>query len=225
MDTKIKICGITRESELPVLQECHVDYAGFVIFPGSRRYVTLERAARLRERLDPRIRSVAVTVDPTEELIAGIREAGFDVLQIHKLDDISRLEHVTLPVWLALQVTRDGTMTGGQNSAGTAGQSGSGTFGLPEWTALPSVVEGVLLDAAEYGSGRTFSWEDFPLEALEGRRERKLILAGGLTAENVRRGMGLFAPDVVDVSSWVEGTDGKDPGKIREFVRKVREDE
>lgn len=217
MDTKIKICGITRESELPVLQECHVDYAGFVIFPGSRRYVTLERAARLRERLDLRIRSVAVTVDPTEELIAGIREAGFDVLQIHKLADISRLEHVTLPVWLALQVTRDG--------AGTAGQSGSGTFGLPEWTALPPVVEGVLLDAAEYGSGRTFSWEEFPLEALDGRRERKLILAGGLTAENVRRGMRLFTPDVVDVSSWVEGTDGKDPGKIREFVRKVREHE
>lgn len=225
MHTKIKICGITRESELPVLNEVQTDYAGFVIFPGSKRYVALERAVQLKRQLDSGIRSVAVTVNPSEELMAGIIEAGFDVLQIHKLDDISRLEHVGIPVWLAWQVTRDGTGTAEHSSTGTAGQNSAGTFWQPEWKKLPPSVEGILLDAAEYGSGRTFSWEEFPMEALAERQERKLILAGGLTEENVRWGIRLFAPDIVDVSSSVEGPEGKDPDKIKDFVRKVREDE
>lgn len=209
MHTKIKICGITREAEISILNDLMIDYAGFVIFPGSKRYVTVEQAVRLKEQLAPGVCSVAVTVNPSGELMRQITEAGFGVLQIHRLDRLERIAGLSVPVWLARQVTRD-----------AAEKQGSVQ---PDWNALPPPVEGILLDAAEYGSGRTFSWEEFPMEALAGRRNHRLILAGGLTEDNVQRGMGLFRPDIVDVSSSVEGRLGKDPDRIKRFVRKVRE--
>lgn len=223
MHTKIKICGITREAEISVLNDLRIDYAGFVIFPGSKRYVTVEQAVRLKDRLAPGICSVAVTVNPSGELMRQIAEAGFDVLQIHKLDRLEQIAGVSVPVWLARQVARDEAdvhNSADGNRPDAAAEQGSVQ---PDWNALPPPVEGILLDAAEYGSGRTFSWEEFPMEALAGRRNHRLILAGGLTEDNVQRGMGLFRPDIVDVSSSVEGRQGKDPDKIKRFVRKVRE--
>lgn len=201
--TKIKICGITREAEVEVLNECRVDYAGFVIFPDSKRYVTVERAKKLKYHLDIGIQSVAVTVNPDLNLIREIESAGFDVLQIHRDLDMEKLDYVSIPVWLALQVKKE-------------------NFSLP---AFCDKIEKILLDAPQYGSGKTFDWEQFPFSRQELWQGRELILAGGLTAENVTRGMDLFHPYAVDVSSSVEGENGKDPDKIKAFVRKVREHE
>ena len=80
---KIKICGITRENEVELLNELHVDYAGFVLFfEKSKRNMDLNRAVELKNRLKS-TRSVAVVVEPTLEQARLIEEAGFDVLQVH----------------------------------------------------------------------------------------------------------------------------------------------
>lgn len=201
--TKIKICGITRESEIDVLNECRVDYAGFVIFPDSKRYVTVERARELKSHLDAGIKAVAVTVNPNLDLLREIESAGFDIIQIHKELDMKKINQITIPVWLALQVKKD-------------------DFSLPVFS---DNIEKILLDAPQYGSGKTFDWEQFPFSRTELWQGRELILAGGLTEENVTRGMDVFHPYAVDVSSSVEGENGKDPEKIKAFVRKVREHE
>lgn len=201
--TKIKICGITREAEIEALNECQVDYAGFVLFSGSKRYVTVNRAKELKEKLDPGIRSVAVTVEPDRNLIEEIEKAGFDIIQIHRDLDMEKFDQIKIPVWLALQIKRE-------------------ELSLPTFSEK---IENVLLDAPQYGSGKTFDWEQFPISCTNLWQGRKLILAGGLTAENVSRCMDLFHPWAVDVSSSVEGETGKDPEKIKAFVRKVREHE
>lgn len=202
--TKIKICGITNESETEVLNRMQVDYAGFVFFEKSKRNVSIERAKEIKKSLNPSIQTVAVTVNPAPDLIEKIVEAGFDILQIHKMKEFP--ENLKIPVWVAYQVRS-------REDAGAI--------------KVPDGASGILLDAPEYGSGRTFSWKDFPMEKRREWQERKtpFILAGGLSYENVEEGIRLFKPDVVDVSSSVEGEHGKDNKKVEAFVRKVREHE
>ena len=84
--TKIKICGITGEDEIAALNETGVDYAGFVLYEKSKRYVTVQKARQLFEKLNKGIRKVAVTVAPERALIEDIGRAGFDLLQVHGVD-------------------------------------------------------------------------------------------------------------------------------------------
>ena len=137
-------------------------------------------------------------------MIDEIIEAGFDILQIHKMQEFP--ENLKIPVWVAYQV----------RSRKEA-----------EEINVPDGISGILLDAPEYGSGKTFSWQDFPMKKRREWQERRIpfILAGGLSSENVEEGIRLFEPDVVDVSSSVEGEHGKDYKKVEAFVRKVREHE
>ena len=67
--TKIKICGITRESETEVLNRMQVDYAGFVFFEKSKRNVSIEQAKEIKKHLKSSIKTVAVTVNPALDLI------------------------------------------------------------------------------------------------------------------------------------------------------------
>ena len=138
---KIKICGITRESETEVLNQMQVDYAGFVFFEKSKRNVSIEQAKEIKKHLKPSIKTVAVTVNPALDLIDEIIEAGFDILQIHKMQEFP--ENLKIPVWVACQV----------RSREEA-----------EEINVPDGISGILLDAPEFGSGKTFSWQDFPMK-------------------------------------------------------------
>lgn len=99
--------------------------------------------------MKPSIKTVAVTVNPALDLIDEIIEAGFDILQIHKMQEFP--ENLKIPVWVACQV----------RSREEA-----------EEINVPDGISGILLDAPEYGSGKTFSWQDFPMKKEgNGRKE------------------------------------------------------
>lgn len=221
--SKIKICGITRACEAEWLNEADVDYAGFVFYEKSKRNISIAKAKEIAKKLKPDIKSVAVLVSPDEERIREIADAGFDILQIHGECDASLIEQTRLPVWQAFQL-KDLT----------------DTECLRRMEA--SRVSGVLLDAGDYGSGKTFGWEHekegspqalmwyMEYVQMQERMRMKnttLILAGGLNADNVAFGTELFHPDIVDVSSGVEqeGTSfaGKNREKILAFVQAVRQ--
>jgi phosphoribosylanthranilate isomerase len=97
---------------------------------------------------------------------------------------------------------------------------------LPE--NLADKIKAVVVDGAQFGSGRTFDWN---ADWLDGKKQelsaifgnRRFILAGGLNPENVSEGIRIFHPDIVDVSSGVEGQFGKDKEKIEAFVHAVRQ--
>ena len=220
--SKIKICGITRECEAEWLNEAAVDYAGFVFYEKSKRNVPIAKAKEIAKKLKQDIKSVAVLVSPVEEQIREIEDAGFDILQIHGECDVNLIEQTRIPVWQAFQL-----------------KNLTDTECLRRMEA--SRASGVLLDAGDYGSGKTFGWEhekEGSLQALmwymeyvqmQERMQKKnttLILAGGLNADNVALGMELFHPDVVDVSSGVEQEGPPFAGKSREkllaFVQAVR---
>ncbi len=202
--TQIKICGITRECEAEYLSEAGVDYAGFVLYEKSKRYLEIPRAIEIFKKLKKDIIKVAVTVDPDEELLEEIEQAGFDVLQVHKNLRAEVQSRCTLPIWYAVNLHRQEELAECFHCRGAE-------------------VAGYVIDAPEAGSGRTFDWHAWDeTRWRDGLSGKKFILAGGLTPANVAEGIRIFHPDVVDVSSGVEGVNGKNREKIIQFAEAAR---
>ncbi len=205
---KIKICGITREDEIELLNELGVDYAGFVLFfDKSRRNVDFDRAVRLKNKLK-NTKAVAVVVEPTLEQARAIEEAGFDVLQVHGRLSEDIEEKCKITIWKALNVKDN------QEEAGRA---------EIEKLIKNDRISAIVMDAANAGSGETFDW-DIMLNEDFGTKD--FVLAGGLNPINVGSAIQKLDPDVVDVSSGVEYTDrtirGKDAEKVIKFVENTR---
>ncbi len=203
---QIKICGLTRQKEADFLNREKVDYAGFVLFEKSKRKVSFSKIKEIGNRLSPDIKRVAVTVSPDKKLLEQIEQAGFDILQVHGELKPEILEESTLPIWRACNVKESKDI---------------------EQLEQHKKITGYVIDAGTAGSGTTFDWNK-SWEVLEEAKKtifagKKFILAGGLNPENVAKGIEIFAPDIVDVSSGVEGKHGKEQKRIEEFVRKVRE--
>ena len=207
MNMKIKICGLTRICEAEYLNENDIDYAGFVFYKKSKRNITLSQALEIMDKLTGDIKRVAVMVSPTEEFIRQLNELPFDIYQIHGELTQEVLKACKRDVWRALNIESSAEITAFLNS-------------LPNECKH---VRGIVFDAPDFGSGKPFDWEGDA--RIEERLKTKLeiILAGGLNKDNVREGIRRFAPDVVDVSSAVEGCDGKDKNKIKAFADAVRE--
>ncbi len=216
--TGIKICGLTLEAEADYINENNIDYAGFVFYEKSRRNVSTEKAKAIMAGLDDKVRRVAVTVSPDTELMKRIEEAGFDIIQIHGELTDKVLETVKIPVWRAI------------NIADMDEQYEKLRFYENINEELQKKIRGVLMDAPDFGSGKTFNWRKTKRLLKAGDRsspfgERDFILAGGLNSSNVSEGIRIFEPDIVDVSSGIEGENGKSEEKIREFVNAVRKGE
>lgn len=207
----IKICGLTRKEEAAYLNENQVNYAGFVFFEKSKRNITIEKAKEIASALSPEIKKVAVMVSPDEGFIKELQDANlFDILQIHKNLTKEVLQEAKLPVWYAFNIADPVQIAEKQKFLQE----------LPQ--ELSDKIKGLVVDGAEYGSGKTFDWNK-QIEATGKLFEgRKFILAGGLNADNVSEGISIFRPDIVDVSSGVEGEIGKDEDKVAGFVSAVR---
>lgn len=208
---EIKICGITSTKEAEVLIEEKVDYAGLVLFfEKSKRNNTLEQAADIVKFLKEReavwhIKKVAVVVSPTKEQIKQIEQMGFEYIQVHGELAKEAFDAIGIPMIRAVY--------------------GKDEELLKRIKGCPK-IEALLFDGLVPGSGEVFDWS--LLENVRSRLEGwnpKLILAGGLNARNVKEAIEAVKPHAVDVSSGVEFNReriGKDPEKIREFVRLVR---
>ena len=202
MSPKIKICGLTRPEETVMLSNNRVDYAGLVMFyEKSRRNNTVLQAEQILKGLPDNIQKVAVTVSPDVSRVRQIEQLGFDILQVHGELSEEVLEAVSIPVWQACNIEKEDDFL--------------------EISRHPK-VKGVVLDGKNPGNGKPFDWSI--IQKFD-KRNRLFILAGGLCADNVQDALLLANPDVVDVSSGVEGNNGKDALKIQQFVRKVRTDE
>lgn len=200
MRTKVKICGLTKPSEAQMLNKYGADYAGFVMFcEKSRRNNTVQNAWQVLRYLDRKIQKVAVVVSPTLEQVRMIERMDFQAVQIHGELPEELLQEIRLPVWRAYNI-KNRTVPGG--------------FDDPKISAY-------VLDGGVPGAGKPFDWE--AMKRFQ-RGGKMLVLAGGLNEENVKAAIDILHPDVVDVSSGVEGEDGKDSLKVKEFIRKVKTD-
>jgi phosphoribosylanthranilate isomerase len=201
----VKICGITRIEDAEAAAGAGANALGFVFWPRSPRAVDVATARRIIETLPPFVVRVGVFVDATrEELARTSDEAGLDVVQLHGDEPPEALRDLPRRALKALRVT-------------------SGF--VPELVdRYIGRVGGILLDSGATGvpggSGRSFDWS---VACAVRQRVKRLVLAGGLTPDNVRAALAQVRPDAVDVSSGVESEPGrKDPKKVRDFVAAVR---
>lgn len=199
--TKVKICGLKNPTDIKCINTLSPDFAGFVMFfEKSHRNISVQTAQELLALLDKNIKSVAVTVSPTEEQLEQIYNLGFDYVQIHGNITDEVLKNSKTPIIRAINV--------------------SGTDSLTDLDNYKN-VKGILFDSAVPGSGQGFDWS--MLEKLP-KSQKMLFLAGGLTADNVAAAICQVHPYAVDVSSGVELSDksGKDFGLVRTFIENAR---
>lgn len=199
--TKIKICGLYRNCDIDYVNETRPDFAGFIFYPPSHRYVTEEQMRHFRERLKQEIPAVGVFVDePVEQVARYLEEGLIQVAQLHGHEDedyIKKLRKLVpgCEIWKAFRIQSKADL---QNAA-------------------KSSADRILLDNG-YGTGRCFDWR-----LMEGQDiPRPFLLAGGLHPGNVEAALERFHPWGVDVSSGVETDKQKDLGKIREMIWKIR---
>ncbi len=204
-EVQIKICGITSVADGLEAAQAGVHAVGFVFWPQSTRFVEPELARTISAALPPLMARVGVFVDaPREVLVRTAETVGLDVLQLHGDERPEDLRGLPRRVVKALRVTQG--------------------FSADMLEPYREHAQGILLDAGHAGqpggSGRTFDWS-----LAQAAREAApyLILAGGLTPENVGQAIRVVKPDAVDVSGGVERAPGqKDPARIKAFVKAVR---
>jgi len=197
----VKICGITRGEDAQAAVSAGANALGFVFWSKSPRRVDVDVARGIVSTLPPSILAVGVFVDqPVEEVNEIGSRVDLGAVQLHGAEDVSYARMMTRPVVKALAV---------------------GTGVPPVLSTWPDAVT-VLLDVHDPvkkgGTGKTIDW----VAAAGIAEQRRVILAGGLTPENVRDAITRVRPWGIDVSSGVEREPGiKDHGRLKALFEAV----
>ncbi len=199
--TKIKLCGLSRTEDIEAVNELKPEYIGFVFAPKSRRYVTPQAAAELKQLLSAEIQAVGVFVNESPEKIAELLRSGvIDIAQLHGDEDedyISRLRQLTdKPIIKAFRVKTEKDIADAERCS----------------------ADYILLDSGA-GTGTVFDWK------LPANIRRSYFLAGGLSPDNVGKAVAALHPFAVDVSSGIETDGTKDKTKMAAFAAAVRKGE
>jgi phosphoribosylanthranilate isomerase len=211
---RVKICGVTRPDDAAAVAAAGADYVGLNFWSESKRRVDLGTApaiARAARDARPGVQIVGLFVDSPPDAIQRVQLiVGLDVIQLHGDETPERCRAIAattgLPVWKAVAVT-------GPEAVADLGR----------WP-----VDAILLDAPSVGrggSGRTVDWA-VAADAVRRHPGVEVVLAGGLTPDNVAAAIARVGPWAVDVASGVEIAPGeKDADRVRAFVRAARGEE
>jgi phosphoribosylanthranilate isomerase len=206
---EVKICGLTRAVDAEAADAAGAAYLGVIFAGGPRMRSPADARAILAGR---RARKVGVFAEQPESEIASIAAtAMLDVIQLHAVSSVERVEAVRaatgLEVWAGIR-TADGVLDDAAEELAEAADA----------LLVDALVPGQL-----GGTGVVVPWLALG-ESLDGMQvAARVVLAGGLTPENVAEAIDYVAPSVVDVSSGVESAPGiKDHARIRAFIAAVR---
>jgi phosphoribosylanthranilate isomerase len=206
---KVKICGVRTPAIIEEAAKAGADFVGLVLFPNSPRHLELDEARVLAAIARGEIGTVAVLVDPDDELIAGVAgRVKPDLIQLHGNETPERVSAIKamtgLPVMKAIPVAEAGDVRRASDYAGSA------DYILFDAKASPDAV-------LAGGNGVPFDWQ-----ALAGVKP-PFALSGGLTAETVAEAIRVTGAALVDVSSGVERSRGeKDAKLVASFIRAAK---
>lgn len=196
--TRIKFCGLTCEQDITAAVAAGADALGFVLWPGSRRHVAAEELIALAAQVPAFVTRVGLFVDPEPEFVRRV-EPHLDLLQFHGDEAPAFCASFARPWIKALRMRDD----------------------LDLYAAAEAYAgaQALLLDAyrpgVPGGTGETFDWSRIPASL-----QKPVILAGGLTPDNVAHAIVRVRPFAVDVSGGVEAEPGrKCPRRLLAFSR------
>lgn len=199
---KVKICGITNEDDAKAAVDAGADALGFVFYLESPRYILPHTAGRIARSLPPFVTTVGLFVNEAPERVNRcMEEMGLSVAQLHGDEPAAICRRIRWPVVKAVRVECEED--------------------LREMAAYR--VTAFLLDARVQGlyggTGKPLPWD----VAIKAKRYGRIMLAGGLTPENVAEAVRKVRPYGVDVSSGVEASPGrKDHRKLERFIREAK---
>ncbi len=199
---RVKFCGITRGEDGLAAAAAGADAVGFVFHAASSRNVAPRAAGAIARTLPPFVTRVGVVVDPDRDTLTAIlAEVRLDCLQFHGDEAPEDCRRWGLPYLRAVRM-RPGV-------------------DLDAIAARYADAQALLVDSYDPhlpgGTGHGFDWRRLPP-----RLALPLVLAGGLTPDNVARAIEAVRPWAVDVSGGIEATPGiKDRGKMRRFIHEV----
>ena len=203
MKTRIKFCGMTRQQDIQTAIALGVDALGFVFVESSARNIDIETAMSLTQKIPPFVVKVGLFMNSqATEIENVINNVKLNLLQFHGDEEEPFCKQFGMPYLKAVPM--------------------ASTLSLSEFCQAYSSATGFLLDSHAKGemggSGKQFSWRKIPENI-----DKPMILAGGLSAENVAEAIRIVRPYAVDVSSGIETSKGiKDPVKMRQFVKEVK---
>lgn len=199
---RIKICGITRPGDAEQAMALGADTVGCVFHAASARHVTAEIAQDIQVAVGNAGTLVGLFVDPTVDQVQAVLDrVDLDVLQFHGQESPAFCEQFQRPYLKAVAMSADVDLSAVNRAYESA--------------------RGLLLDSAHEGqfggTGHRFDWD-----WIDAGLERRLMLAGGLNADNVGEAIRQVRPAAVDVSSGVERDKGiKDSGRMKAFIEAV----
>ncbi|WP_373894978.1 phosphoribosylanthranilate isomerase [Virgibacillus natechei] len=197
----VKICGIKTSNAARTAANAGADFIGFVFTP-SKRQISPEDAAAIADSLPPSIQKVGVFVNETVDKMTEIATlVGLDFIQLHGDESPSIAEQLPCKIIKAFPAQPDN---------------------LSQISTFPS--DYYLIDSPfgknRGGNGTTFDWNITKRLTLD---RKKVILAGGLTPDNIQEAIQLVEPAGVDVSSGVETNGEKDTEKIKQFIEYAKD--
>ena len=204
MRTRVKICGLTRPSDAQAVAAAGVDAIGLVFYAQSPRAVDIAQARAVVSALPPFVTSVGLFVDAPPAFVSKVMAAvRLDLLQFHGDEAPDACDAYGQPWIKALRVR-----------PGIDLMREADRYGRARALLLDAYRPGV-----PGGTGECFDWVLIPLELGP-----RIVLAGGLTPDNVADAIGRVRPYAVDVSGGVESAKGiKDHAKIDAFMQGVRD--
>lgn len=199
---KIKICGIKSAEDVAIINEFKPNFAGFIFYPKSKRFLSKQKAKELKKLIDPDIQVVGVFVDEDSRYIKElIEESVIDIVQLHGHEDqdtIDFLKSLGIPVIKAIRV-----------------KSPDSLLDIKKYDPDYFLFD---IYSKDYGgTGKTFNWD--LLDNYD--RDIPYFLAGGLNIDNLNRALELPAFSL-DISSGVETNGNKDKKKIKEIINSLR---
>ncbi|MCS7222189.1 MAG: phosphoribosylanthranilate isomerase [Anaerolineae bacterium] len=212
---KVKICGITNLEDARVAVAAGADFLGFIFYPRSPRYVTPERAGQIIAALHAEgltATTVGVFVDaPLAEIEHTMQVAGLDLAQLHGDEPVAQVQALGGRAFKALRPHSGNDVEADMLSYLSV---------APDAAWVPQLLVDAYHPSAYGGTGQIGDWR---LAQLLARRCARLLLAGGLTPDNVAQAIAEVRPWGVDVSSGVEASPGrKDHGRVRAFIAAAR---
>ncbi len=202
--TRIKICGITNLTDAQLAADLGAHALGFIFYKKSPRYVAPDKARHIIGHLPPFVATVGVFVDEDGATVREIASlSGLDWIQLHGSESPEYCRSLGRRVIKGFRV--------------------KGEEIYAQLTEYQGAAQAFLLDTYKTGTpggtGETFDWQ----LAREVRKCGPIILAGGLTPDNVAEAIRIAQPGAVDVASGVEASPGKkDDGKLRAFIDAVK---
>ncbi|WP_367606550.1 phosphoribosylanthranilate isomerase [Legionella sp. W05-934-2] len=203
IDTEIKFCGMKRAEDVEMACQLGVNALGFIFFPKSKRAIDIETAIKISQNVPSSIARYAVVVNPSPQWLKQmLKDFQPTVIQFHGDETPEFCQQFGYPYIKAIAATS--------------------TKSIIDASHRYSLAKAILIDTPAQenygGTGQSFDWQVVP-----NKTSKPVILAGGLTVENVLEAIKQVNPKMVDCCSGVESAPGiKDETLMRQFIKQVR---